>query len=459
MHTINKDTEITKDVILEAIKYNETLRSRYNKLENYYLGEHDIINRDKVVGLSNNKVIINHAEYITDTNIGYLLGNPVDYQVATQRDNEGKEIPLFDLQPLLDVYKEQIITDLDVELAEDISIFGIAHEYVYIDEETNIESALLDSRSTVIVYDDTIKHKKLFGLHYRKMKKQKSNKDYQLTYADKHVIREYELSGGNLKMLEERPHSFNEVPFIEYKNNRRKRGDYESIITLIDAYNMLQSDRINDKEQLVDAILLLIGFEFSEEQIDLLKEHRVINGLEKDMDAKYLIKNLVEADTDVLRQVIEMAIHKISKTPNMSDVNFIGNSSGVAIRYKLLAFEQNIVKKERYMERGLMERFKLYNNFLVSISKMELIATKEVDAVFKRNLPLNDYETSQMICNLDGKVTDETLVSQLSFIKDASEEVELAKEAKLASMPAPLYNYGFDDENVDNEDNDNDQVS
>ena len=115
--------------------------------------------------------------------------------------------------------------------------------------------------------------------------------------------------------------------------------------------------------------------------------------------------------------------------PNMSDKEFANNLSGVAIRYKLLSFEQNIKNKERYMEKGLAERFRLYNNYLVTKSKMQQVPIEEVDIVFKRNLPSNDFETSQMINNLADFVDRETLVGQLSFVKDASEIVELrAKE-------------------------------
>ena len=73
------------------------------------------------------------------------------------------------------------------------------------------------------------------------------------------------------------------------------------------------------------------------------------------------------------------------------------------------------------MEKGLKERFKLYNNFLNVNSKMEIIPIEEVDVIFTRNLPTNDYETSQMINNLTDLVDRETLISQLSFIKDASD--------------------------------------
>ena len=110
--------------------------------------------------------------------------------------------------------------------------------------------------------------------------------------------------------------------------------------------------------------------------------------------------------------------------------NFAGNSSGVAILYKLLDFEQHIKDKERYFERSLLERFRIYNSFLVKGSKMDKISTEDIDVVFKRALPQNDLETSQIINNLNGLVDRETLVSQLSFVRDAKETVDLALSEK-----------------------------
>ena len=230
---------------------------------------------------------------------------------------------------------------------------------------------------------------------------------------------------------------------IEYKNNPEFLGDFEPVISLIDAYNLLQSDRVNDKEQLVDAILCMYGMDFDDEQAEQLRNSRMLANIPADGRVEYLVKTLQEGDVDILRQTIENDIHKISMVPNMSDQNFIGNSSGVAIRYKLLAFEQNIKNKERYMEKGLMERFKLYNNFLVTKSKMQEVPIEEVDAVFKRNLPSNDFEISQMINNLADYVDAETLISQLSFIKDASEIVELKKKEKEENIPVDPYNAMF----------------
>ena len=439
MYTLPKDTPITHQVLNDVIDYNERFKKRFEMLERYYLGQHDgILERNKDDRLSNNKVVVNHAKYITDTNVGYLLGNPVDYQATED----------LDIEPLLDAYKKQTINDLDSEIAKDVSIFGLQYEYVYANENAEPKSCEVDNKNTIIVYDDTVEHNKLFGLIYRPMYEGATFKYWEIIYVDKQIKRTYKSFSKSLRQIgKDEPHAFGDVPLICYKNNPECMGDYEPVISLIDAYNLLQSDRINDKEQLVDAILLFYGVDFDEEQGEQLKDSRMLANIPADARVEYLTKALQEGDVDILRASIETDIHKISMVPNMSDVNFVGNSSGVAIRYKLLAFEQNIKNKERYMEKGLMERFKLYNNFLFTQSKMAEIPVEEVDAVFKRNLPSNDFEISQMINNLADYVDKETLISQLSFIKDASEIVELkAKEDE--EQPKPAFDDAFNNNEI-----------
>lgn len=446
MYTLPKGTKITNSILNDVISYNEKYKERYKMLEDYYLGKHNIFTRTKEERLKNNKVMINHAKYITDTNVGYLLGNPVDYQAT-----EG-----YDIEPILDAYKKQTINDLDSEIAKDVSMFGLQYEYVYANGDAEPKSCEIDNKNAIIVYDDTVEHNKLFGLIYRPIKEGTTFKYWDIIYVDDKEIINYRSTDKTLsKKGKTQPHMFGKVPLICYKNNPEFLGDYEPVISLIDAYNLLQSDRVNDKEQLVDAILCLYGMDFDDTQAEMLKDSRMLANIPTDGRVEYLVKTLQEGDVDILRQNIENDIHKISMVPNMSDANFVGNASGVAIRYKLLAFEQNIKNKERYMEKGLMERFELYNNFLVALSKMSEVPIEEVDAVFKRNLPSNDYEISQMINNLADYVDAETLISQLSFIKDASEIVELKKQEDEAKPKDPyddLFNNNqIGDSNSDNQ--------
>lgn len=443
MYTLPKDTKITNKILIDVIKYNEEYKRRYDLLENYYLGNHYIVTRMKEDRLKNNKVMINHAKYITDTNVGYLLGNPIDYQTDEK----------YNIEAILDAYKKQTINDLDSEIAKDVSIFGLQYEYIYANEKAEPRSCEIDNRNAIIVYDDTVEHNKLFGLIYREVKKGNVFDYWDIIYINNKEIIKYKSNDKVLlKQGKTQPHKFGKVPLIAYKNNPETLGDFEPVISLIDAYNLLQSDRVNDKEQLVDAILCLYGIDFDSEQAEMLKESRMIANIPSDAKVDYLVKTLQENDVDILRQNLEADIHKISMVPNMSDNNFVGNSSGVAIRYKLLAFEQNIKNKERYMEKGLMERFELYNNYLTALSKMSEVPIAEVDAIFTRNLPSNDYEISQMINNLADFIDHETLISQLSFVKNAKEIVEIKKREDEEKPKAP-YEIAFGDNEINDSNN------
>lgn len=424
MYQVDKNAELNAALIQDAIDFCENNKKRYNMLDEYYGGRHRIFDRSKPDDvLMNNKLMVNHAKYITDVATGYLLGNPVDYQVNDD----------IDIKPILDAYKRQTMENLDVEIAKECSIFGRKYEYIYADENAIPNSVALDVRNTLIIYDNTIVHGKVAGLNYRPVFEDNesdtnSPDHYEVIVGTATEIIKYILKDDELTEVSREPHFFGEVPFIEYKNNGELQGDFEPVISLIDAYNLIQSDRVNDREQLVDAILCFYGMAFDMEQMAELKSRRAISNIPQDGKIEYLTKQINEGDVDVLRKTIEQDIHKVSMVPNMSDENFVGNASGVALRYKLLTFEQMVKNKERFFEKSLMERFRIYNTFLVRKSVMKEVPIEEVDAIFKRNLPSNDYETSQMILNLRGVVDDELLVSQLSFVDNASETVAIAKE-------------------------------
>lgn len=429
MFTVAKGTPLSVSLIEDAIEYNEKRRGDFDKLERYYRGKHDILDRIKPPTAKNTRVVVNHANYIVDTVVGYLLGNPVSYKVA-----DG-----YDIEEVLNQYKQQTISDLDNELCKDVSMFGSIYELVY-NVDNNVRSKDIDPRNSVCVYDDTVEHRKMYGIIYQPSEKR--NKYDNIVVYDWNYSYQCSNSSGDIIVGLPASHKFGKVPVIEYRNNSEKMGDFEQVISLIDAYNLLQSDRINDKEQLVEAILVGYGITLTKEQMTDLQMNRTMFGLPMDSKVEYLIKTLDEGQIDILRKTIENDIHKIAKVPNMSDENFVGNSSGVAIRYKLLAFEQNITNKERYFEKGLLERFELYNNYLTSLSKMSEVPRYEVDVVFKRNLPQNELEMSQIVNNLSGFVDEETLVGLLPFIDDAEEVVKKASEERKKKIQSMAGSFG-----------------
>ena len=126
-------------------------------------------------------------------------------------------------------------------------------------------------------------------------------------------------------------------------------------------------------------------------------------------DAKYLSKTMQESDINVLRNDIKQDIHRFSMVPDLSDESFGNNLSGVAIKYRLMGFEQAIRNKERYFTGGLKQRFAMYNKFLTLKGSMTYIPVSALNIIYTRNMPSNDLEISQIIKNLEGIVPNQEL--------------------------------------------------
>lgn len=394
----------------------------YDLLNRYYTGNHNIKNRKRSdPTLPNNIITANFAKYITDMAVGFFIGNPVVYTANC------------DIKAVTDKFYAQGIARIDTQLAKNLSVCGDAYELVYADSDAEPKSICLNPKNTFIVYDDTVERKKLCAVNY-------FVKENILTDSRNCVVRVYTKDmiytfqsntseAKNLVLISEEPHYFGGVPVIYYVNNPECQGDFEQVISLIDAYNLLQSDRINDKEQFVNSFLLLLGIELDSSQAEELKKEKILLG-DIGGDAKYLSKTLSETDTEILRKTLVDDIHKLSFVPDLTDDKFGGNITGVAIKYKIIAFNQLAKNKEQYFAGGLMERFGLYNYFLNIKSNVPIIPHTEIECVFKRNLPVNEYELSQTAVNLKGLVSDETLIAQFPFVTDAHEEYEIVKKQR-----------------------------
>ena len=200
---------------------------------------------------------------------------------------------------------------------------------------------------------------------------------------------------------------------------------------MIDAYNKLTSDRVNDKEQFVEALLVIYGSlmgddnEEVSEVMKILKENGLLE-LPADARAEYISRTFDENGMEVLRKAIKEDIYTFSHVPNLTDENFVGNSSGVAMEYKLLGLQMITGEKEKYYKKALKRRIELFCNYL----NLKAIAVNpnNVKITFTRQLPKNLNELAQMIANLSGKVSTETLIEQLPFVEDASSEIEKVKQ-------------------------------
>ena len=434
------ETDLKAELIYKLIRKHANEREDLQKLKRYYIGEHSILeHKRRNPNAPNFKTVANHAKDIADTATGYFLGSPITY------NNTGKS----DLDSLLVAFDNAEVDQVDTQNALNMAIYGRAYEYIYVKEGLNeLDSASLDVENTFIVYDDSIERRPLFAVYYYEVKDDsKDTKTYQAEVFTQnlhyHIVLS-DSSGSYVKKLDVEPHHLGQIPIIEYKNNNFAIGDYEQQISLIDAYNSLMGNRVNDKEQAIESILVLYGAQLGDTPEETHKAMSILNEeglLELPMDSKAdFLKNLLdEGATEILRKALKEDIYTFSHVPNLTDEKFAGNSSGVAMEYKLLGLEMITKVKESNYKRGLRQRIGIFAKYL-GLQQIALDANSIVPQ-FSRGLPKNLLELSQVINNLDGKVTLRQLISLLPFVEDPDAELENLEEEKEKNMErVPFFN-------------------
>ena len=366
----------------------------------------------------NNKTANPYASYITDTLVGYFMGEPVSYNA------DDKNL----LQEINMIFEYNDEADENAELAKDASIFGVAYEELYFSENDKmVRFKRLDPKEVIPIYDKTIEQNLLVVIrYYEDFDYVEQKKTYIIEVIDEVEITRYRTNEmfGSFTLLE---NYFGMVPVAIFENNEDRMGDFEKVIDLIDAYDKMESDSLNDFEYFVDAYLALYGFTADAEDIQQMKQNRVLL-MDEGTSAEWLIKSENDATTENMKNRLDNDIHKFAKCPNLADEDFASNASGVAIKYKLLGTENLTSIKERKFKKGLQQRLELISmiNGLVRGS----FDWRAIEIVFTRNIPSNDTDIANMVNTLSGIVSDETLLAQIPFVEDVEAELERVKDQR-----------------------------
>lgn len=393
------------------------------KLQRYYDGDHAILNKQaRSNGAPNNKVVANYCEYITHMCTGFFLGQPISYTSNNKKA----------LEEINAIFKYNDEAAHNMDIAEMISIKGKAYELLYLDEDGKIRFAKLNPEEVILVADTKIGENIKFAIrHYDVYDVSGQSFDTYVDVYDKDVCTSYKL-GNSLIFLSEADHMFSDVPIIEYLNNNQGKGDFEGIITLVDAYSKSQSLTLDDMEDFTDSFLILRNMSGTgETDVQEMRKNKVIlvndNG-----GAEWLIKNINDTYIENLKNRIQRDIHKFSNIPDMSDEKFTGNTSGIAIKYKLIGLEQIRVIKERKFKKSIQKRLELISNMLTIYNQK--FDFRDIELTFTANIPDNLTELAELVTKLTGTVSKEKLLSLLPFISDPQAELEILQQENEFSL-------------------------
>ena len=312
------------DVLQKAFKVHTLNRSDIDYLYNYYKGKQPILERTKEFRKDIcNVVVENHANEIVSFKTGYLMSNAIQY---VSRDSDVRNVDAVDA---LNKYMQAASkASCDRVLAEWFAICGVAYRIVLKRDDAEggdvnpIMAYNLDPRNTFVVYSSGIGHEPMLGVSY-------------IQHGDGSLIlscytkTEYFKVGypatvglNGMGAIQERTeHILGDIPIIEYLQNPARLGAFETVLTQLDALNIISSNRLDGVEQFIQSILVTKGIDLiddSGEKIDLYAQLREMLGLNlpADGDAKYLTQELNQTQTQTLVDYLYQSVLVACGMPN-----------------------------------------------------------------------------------------------------------------------------------------------
>lgn len=446
--------------ILEMIEHHKDVQvPRLKTLEDYYLGNNTSIleeRRRREEYHADHRASHPFAAFISNFVKGYMTGKPL--KTTYPHDEQA----------------EQLIQDINVfnnadahnsELALNQSIFGRAYELIYRTEDTHFIE--IDVKKAFVIYDTTVEMNPIAAIRYITNVIDDDLIDIYF-YTEKELIyMQTTTEFRKLDIIKRERHYFEGIPIIEYENNKYRQGDFEKVLYLIDLYDNAQSDTSNYMTDLNDAMLKITGnVELGVETAQKQKEANIIllkpvldqDGKQGNVDADYIYKQYDVAGTEAYKDRVFNDILMFTNTPNLLDSSFSGTQSGESMKYKLFGLEQDRASKERSFKKSLRERYRLINN-VSSFASEGTFDVSKIEITFVQNLPKDIKNEMEWFTKAGGELSNETKLSQLTFVENAQDELDKIKEEdEQNKIKMEMYQFpDVDDENeqeeqeVDNE--------
>lgn len=424
---------------------------RLKILEYYRDGQNTQIlstERRKEEGVADTRAVHPFGDYITTFMQGFMTGNPIDINYADNEDDG--EIDQF-------IEYVNVINDSDAKngsLENDASCYGRGYELVYRRVDDKSIHVKLDPKNTFVIYDTSIERTPIAGVRFYFNQFEGDNGVEYVEFHDVEKKTVFKVVDGEMQYDSDETQGHKEVPIHELENNEQRMGDFEKVLTLIDLYDAGQSDIANYMEDFNNAILALygnvdLGTDDAKEQVEILTDMRKallmhlvpptnMDGKEGTLKAEYLTKTYDVEGSESYKDRIQSDIHKFTFTPDTSDENFKGVSSGEALKYKLFGLEVLEGTKESLFKQFLKQRYRLIMNVNETARTISGYDESLLKITFTPKLPRSLESMISNFTNLGGDMTNETKMRITGVVDDPKEEVEKLKKENERD---PLYDF------------------
>jgi len=140
------------------------------------------------------------------------------------------------------------------------------------------------------------------------------------------------------KIITNRPNPLGLIPIVEYPANTARLGVFETVLPLLDAVNLLDSNALDGIEQFVQSLLVLYNCNIEEgtTATDIQKAGLIVlkSFGDSKADVKVIAEQLDQTQTQVLKNGLLNAINNIVGMPSQGDGNTSDSSNNGAMMLK-----------------------------------------------------------------------------------------------------------------------------
>lgn len=406
--------DINKDLLLNCYNEFKSKQPIYAKMYKYYCGGSDAIdNYSNVEYQESHKNNINFIKKMIKEEVSYSVGNRINY---VSKENE-------DITKDIDYYLYHWKKNHDSELLKNMLIFSKTYELYYISNVDLTFNSLILNPLNGYAYTDEFENV-IFFMHIFKLKFH--DNIYIDLYTDNEIIHLNE----EFKEIKERDiHIFNRVPIATGIISTEEEKDtlYADLRDIQDALSIITSDGVNEITNTRQAILKGKGMEITEELAKKLKKYRFADMSEKG-DLEWLIKNLNPEYQKLMMDKLEDYIYKLSFHIN-SQEKMQSNTSSLALRTRLINLEMKVKLNNLALTNLILNRIKFLFIYL-KVKENKDYDYRDVTIKFNSIIPQDDLIMSQIVSQLNDKLSLKTGLQQLSFIDNSDSEIKQIRKER-----------------------------
>ena len=421
--------------------------------EQYYLGNHDILKREKkVIGadgqlttienVATNRIVDNMYAKLVNQKTSYCLGKPLT--IATANDRY--------LQLLTKIFNKKNHRTFR-ELAQFSVNEGIAYLYPYYNEDGEFKFGVFPAHEICPIWKDKRHHELEAAMRYYPEEVFDNNGGVSLIY---HVdlfttpgITHFRYQGASL-ILDSNPHTdymyvesvgynWKRLPIIPFKYNSEEIPLIRRVKTLQDALNeTLSNFKDNMDEDPRTSILILKNYDGTNipEFRQNLATYGVIkvttvDGVQGDVDALKVEVNAQNYQAILMqlkRALIENGYGFDAKEERMD-----GDPNQMNIESMYTDIDLDVNTMESEFQAGFEELKWFVDQFLIHTGN-EDFTEEDVDFIFNRDFFINENAKIDNIMKSVGLVSNHTLLAHHPLVTNVLHEEELLKQEQQEAL-------------------------